>query len=111
MNKTFPMRVTVIFFVTFLFCLVLLISCNNKDKTISPCDGNGSICFNNKTDSIVKVTIKEAPDQFSLEPDYLKCVSMKGNVLYTINIEGRKYYKDTLLVLQVCDKKDFVIQR
>lgn len=105
------MRVIAISFVIFLFCLVLLISCNNKDKPISPCDGNGSICFNNKTDSLVTVTIKEAPNQFSLDPDYLKCVSMKGNVLYTINIVGRKYYKDTSFVVQVCDKKDFVIQR
>lgn len=105
------MRVIVIFFDIFLFCLVLFTSCNNKDKPISPCDGNGSICFNNKTDSLVTVTIKEAPNQFSLEPDYLKCVSMKGNVLYTINIVGRKYYKDTSFVVQVCDKKDFVIQR
>ena len=104
------MKITFISFAICLCCLMFIISCNN-DKPISPCDNNGSICFNNKTDSIVKVTIKEAPNQFSLDPDYLKCVSMKGNVLYTINIVGRKYYKDTSFVVQVCDKKDFVIQR
>jgi hypothetical protein len=90
---------------------VLFISCNNKDKSPTPCDGNGSICFNNKTDSAVRITIKEVPDQFSLEPDNIKCVSMKGNVLYKFNIIGRKLYKDTSFVLQICDKKDFVILR
>jgi hypothetical protein len=105
------MRAIFISFAIFLCCFVLVISCNNKDNPTSPCDNDGTICFNNKTDSIVKVTIKEAPDQFSLEPDYIKCVSIKGNVLYTFNFLGKNLYKDTSFVLQVCDKKDIVIMR
>ncbi|MCX6246169.1 MAG: hypothetical protein NTW10_00410 [Bacteroidetes bacterium] len=97
--------------VIFLFCLVLMISCNNKNKPVTPCDSMGTICFNNKTDSTVRITIKEAPDQFPLEKNTIKCVSLDGNVLYSINITGKKYEKDTSFVVQVCDKKDFVILR
>lgn len=105
------MKASFISFIACICCIMLFTSCKNNDKPVTPCDSNGTICFNNKTDSIVKITIKEAHDQFSLETNYIKCVSMEGNVLYSINIEGKKYYKDTSFVLQVCDKKDFVIFR
>lgn len=104
------MKAFSIFIAAALLCF-LFISCNNKDNSNSPCNNDGTICFNNKTDSAVVVTIKEAPAQFSVESNYLKCVSIKGNVLYSINFTGKNLYKDTSFVLQVCDKKNIVIVR
>jgi hypothetical protein len=112
MNKNiFTMKAISVFFVSCLLCALLISSCNNKDNPASPCNGEGSICFNNKTDSVVVVSIKEAPDQFSLASNYLQCVSLKGGVLYSINFSGKNLYKDTSFVLQVCDKKNIVIVR
>ena len=93
------------------FFMLFMISCNSKDTPASPCNNTGTICFTNKTDSIVVVNIKEAPAHFSLAPDFLQCIAVKGNVLYTINMSGKNYYKDTTFVLQVCDKKTINILR
>ncbi|MCX6248271.1 MAG: hypothetical protein NTW10_11090 [Bacteroidetes bacterium] len=99
--------------VSFILCLsffLLIISCNKK-KDPPPCDNKGTICFNNKTDSTVTVTIKEAPDQFPLAKDNIKCVSLNGNVSYSITISGKNYEKDTAFIVRVCDDKEIMILR
>jgi ABC-type enterochelin transport system substrate-binding protein len=95
------------------FCMsfVLLVnSCSRKNKEVPPCDNKGKLCLTNKTDSAVKVTIKEAPNQFTLEKDNIQCVLLDGNVLYTISITGKKYDKDTSVMVSVCNEKDIIIR-
>lgn len=89
---------------------IVLNSCTQKETNL-PCDNNGTICFTNKTDSSVQISIEETHNQFTLSKDYIKCVQMEGKKLYTINLLGRKLYKDTVMVLQVCDKKDFIVRK
>jgi len=99
--------ISVLIFFSFFF---LLNSCTEENPSL-PCDNNGTICFTNKTDSAVEISIKEAPDQFTLLKDYIKCVQLEGKNTYTITVIGRKFSKDTTILIQVCDEKEFVIKK
>jgi hypothetical protein len=93
-----------------IFCSILVfISCNSTKDDEVACDNKGSVCFNNKTDSAVVITIKEAPDQFTLAKDNIKCVSLVASKHYTINISGKEHESDSSIVVQPCDKIDYLI--
>lgn len=97
--------------VLMLFSFSLLMNSCTEDLTNLPCDNNGTICFTNKTDSAVQINIVETHNQFTLPMDNIKCVTMEGKKLYTINLLGRKIYKDTTIHLLVCDEKDFIVKK
>lgn len=103
------MRIPVFFLAILFTCLLFSVSCSNKEDNNTPCDGNGTICFNNKTDTLVTVFIKEIPATITLEHDVMKCMTLKGNIRYTINMSGEDINKDTAIVLAICDKKEIVI--
>ena len=90
-------------------CLLLSVSCSNKDTSADPCDNNGTICFNNKTDISVTVTIKEVPATITLAKDVMKCLTIKGNVRYSVNMAGQGFNKDTTINLSICDNKEILI--
>jgi hypothetical protein len=96
--------------IAFLCCLLLAGACKSKDKDVLPCNNKGSICFTNKTDSTVRIFIKEVPDQFNLDKDNIRCVSLDANAKYSVNISGKDYNKDTSFMVQVCDNKEIVFQ-
>jgi hypothetical protein len=97
-------------FVLSLIFLSIIFACKEKN-VVKPCDGNGTLCINNKTDSSVIIEIVEAHNTFTLDKNSLQCVQLKGDQLYTINIDGYNFYKDTSLMVLTCDRKDFVILR
>lgn len=91
-----------------LLILVLICGCKKDDQSL-PCDGNGIITFNNKTDSTVRVQILEAHNTFTLKKDYIKDITVKGNISYTISIEGRNINLDTTYGIHSCESRDFTI--
>jgi hypothetical protein len=94
-------------------CLVLSISCSNKDTTPQPCDNNGTICFNNKTDSLITVSVKEAHTTITtvtIAHDVEKCLTLSGEVTYSINMSGTGFNKDTTILLLSCDKKEIIVR-
>ncbi len=100
-------------FVPVIFCLflpILIYSCKEKVST-QPCNGNGIITFNNKTDSSVLIQVVEAHNTFTLNQNYIKSVTVKGNQSYKLLLEGRNYYKDTSLSVNYCETKSFIISR
>jgi hypothetical protein len=95
--------------IALLFVYLLTFSSCKQNKKNEPCNNNGTICFNNKTDSTVKISITEAHNQFDLIKDNLKCITIEGDKAYTLHFLGKKYQKDTSIVLVVCDQRDYVI--
>jgi len=99
----------------FTICLVVLLtvlyySCKQSDTSL-PCDGNGIITFNNKTDSSIKVQVVEAHNTFTLLKNYIRTVTVKGNQSYNIVLEGSNYNKDTILGIHNCETKNYIIVR
>ena len=94
-------------------CLVFSISCSNKDTTPPPCDNKGTICFNNKTDSLITLSVKEAHTTITtitIAHDVEKCLTLNGEATYSINMSGVGFNKDTSILLLSCDKKNILIR-
>lgn len=94
----------------FIIAILFLPACKSED-TAQPCDGNGMITFNNKTDSTVDVQIMEAHNSFTVKKDYIKVVTVKGNATYSISIQGRNLNKDTTMGIHNCETKTYTILR
>ena len=98
-------------FTVVLLLVLLLITACKKEETSQPCDGNGIITFNNKTDSTVLVQIVEAHNTFTLQKNFIRIATVKGNQSYTLVVEGRNYDKDTSLSIHNCETKYFTFSR
>jgi hypothetical protein len=88
---------------------ITVLSCSKK-KDSQPCDNKGTLCIENKMDTLVTVNIMPVREQFNLEMDYIRCVDLEGNQPYTITISKPNYQWDTVLIVLPCDNKLLVVR-
>ena len=106
------MKKNLLILATLLLCTVFVsISCK-KNSTTPPCDGNGSVCFENKRDSLLIITIVQLHSTLSLKHDEIQCQTFSGGSTYTVKFSGPAYtgnLKDTTMLVQNCDNKLVII--
>ena len=104
MKTYFPL-----FFFLILGTLILSSGCK-KTTDSTPCNNKGTLCIENKLDSTLVVTIKTTHDQFTILKDYMHCSEVIGGSNYAINISGNGVNRDTVLLIQSCDKALLIVQ-
>jgi len=106
------MKKNLLILATLLLCTVFVsISCK-KNSTTPPCDGNGSVCFENKRDSLLIINIVQLHSTLSLKHDEILCQTFSGGSTYTVKFSGPAYtgnLKDTTMLVQNCDNKLVII--
>ncbi len=91
---------------------VLISTSCKKASTSQPCDGLGTVCFENKRDSLLTINIVQLHATINLQHDEMQCKTFAGGSTYTIKYSGPAYtgnLKDTTLLVQNCDNKLIVI--
>ncbi|MEI6885629.1 MAG: hypothetical protein WCO02_14150 [Bacteroidota bacterium] len=95
-----------------ILCTMLIaISCK-KSSTSLPCDGYGTICFENKRDTLLVISVVQIHNTVNLQHDEIQCLTLYGGTTYTIKYSGPAYtgnLKDTTILVQNCDNKLIII--
>jgi|GEM_PF-5800120 len=87
---------------TGIFNLALAVRCIQGEAK-PPCDNKGSICFENRLDSTLNLTITEAQLQISLKKYYMDCRNLVAGKTYNIFYQSIELYGDTSIYLNPCD--------
>ncbi|MEI6888654.1 MAG: hypothetical protein ACOYM0_11460 [Bacteroidales bacterium] len=106
------MKKNLLFLFTLVFCTVFLSSSCKKNSTSAPCNGVGTICFENKRDSLLIITITQIHTTIPLLHDQMQCQNLAGGATYTVKFSGPAYtgnLRDTTMLIQNCDNKLYII--
>lgn len=93
-------------------CAALVSTSCKKSSTSQPCDGIGTICFENKRDTTLIINIVQIHNTLNLQHDQIQCQNLAGGATYTIKYSGPAYtgnLKDTTILVQNCDNKLIII--
>lgn len=97
------------FFLPATIIAILLITAGCKQEETIPCNGIGKICLTNKLDSTVVIDVLQLNLQFSILKDHMECLELTGDVAYNFKLTCNEFYKDTTIVVSVCDDKEYII--
>ncbi len=106
------MKKNFLILITLICCTVFVSSSCKKNSTSQPCDGAGTICFENKRDSLLVISIVQIHATINLLHDQMQCKSLTGGATYTVKYSGPAYtgnLKDTTFLIQNCDNKLIII--
>ncbi|MEI8006975.1 MAG: hypothetical protein WCI48_12275 [Bacteroidota bacterium] len=106
------MKKNLLILAALLFCTVFASTSCKKNTTSTPCDGIGSVCFENKRDSLLVITIVQLHTTINLKHDEIQCQNFSGGSTYTVKYSGPAYtgnLKDTTMLVQNCDNKLVII--
>lgn len=106
------MKKNVLVITALFFCALFVSSSCTKNTSTPACDGNGTICFENKRDTLLVINIVQLHLTMQLQHDQMQCQSLSGGVTYTIKYSGPAYtgnLKDTTILIQNCDNKLVII--
>jgi len=95
-----------------ILCTVLVSTSCKKSSTSQPCDGIGTICFENKRDTLLIINVVQIHNTINLQHDQIQCLNLYGGTTYTIKYSGPAYtgnLKDTTILVQNCDNKLVII--
>lgn len=102
------MKKNLLILAALLLCTVFVSTSCKKNSTSTPCNGYGSVCFENKRDTLLVVTIVQLHATINLKHDEIQCQSFAGGSTYTVKYSGPAYtgdLKDTTMLVQNCDNK------
>jgi hypothetical protein len=91
--------------------LAIVISGCSNDTTTPPCDGKGTVCIENKLDTVMTVTVQETHTSFVIHKDYIQCVSLAADQPYTFVVTSLNYNTDTRFMVGSCDNKLLIIKQ
>jgi hypothetical protein len=96
----------------FLLCaFFIFFGCKSK-SSVQPCDNKGTICIENKLDTVLTVYITELHQTLSISKDFTKCVDLSGDQAYTFSLSSSlNYHLDTAIFISICDKKLILIRK
>ena len=89
----------------------LMISGCSKQGPVDPCNNLGQVCFENKLDTVMTVTVQETRETFTVHKDEIHCISLTGGQPYTFTVASLNYNPDTNFMVQACDQKLIIIQK
>ncbi len=107
------MKKNLLILAALIFSSVFVSTSCKKSSSSLPCDGVGTICFENKRDSLLVITIVQSHVTLNLQHDNIMCQGFSGGTTYTIKYSGPAYtsnLKDTTILVQNCDNKIIIIQ-
>ncbi|MCX6283160.1 MAG: hypothetical protein NTW31_02830 [Bacteroidetes bacterium] len=106
------MKKSLLILTTLILGTVFISTSCKKASTSQPCDGIGTVCFENKRDSLLTINIVQLHATINLQHDEMQCKNFSGGSTYTIKYSGPAYtgnLKDTTMLVQNCDNKLIII--
>ena len=107
------MKKNLLILTALIFCTVFgSISCK-KNSSSQPCDGVGTLWFENKRDSLLIISIVQIHATISLQHDETQSLALSGGTTYMVKYSGPAYtanLKDTTILVQNCDNKLITIK-
>jgi hypothetical protein len=93
-----------------LSAIFIFMGCKSS-TTVQPCDNKGTLCFENKLDTVMTVYITELHQTLTVHRDYMQCVDLSGNSAYTVTVSSLNYHLDTTVYVSICDNKLLIIKQ
>ncbi|MCX6286770.1 MAG: hypothetical protein NTY96_06625 [Bacteroidetes bacterium] len=106
------MKKNLLILTALILCTVFISTSCKKNSSSQPCDGKGTVCFENKRDSLLIINIVQSHSTINLQHDEMQCQIFSGGTTYTIKYSGPAYtgnLKDTTMLVQNCDNKLIII--
>ncbi|MCX6281324.1 MAG: hypothetical protein NTU51_05125 [Bacteroidetes bacterium] len=106
------MKKNLLILIALILGTVFVSSSCKKSTSSQPCDGKGTVCFENKRDSLLIINIVQLHATINLQHDEMQCETFAGGTTYTIKYSGPAYtgnLKDTTMLVQNCDNKLIII--
>lgn len=106
------MKKNLLILTALILCSVIVSTSCKKATTEQACDGKGTICFENKRDTLLVINIVQLHTTINLQHDEMQCQVFSGGTTYTIKYSGPAYtgnLKDTTMLVQNCDNKLVII--
>lgn len=92
-----------------LTAIVLFSACSQSEEP-KPCDNKGNLWIVNKMDSAVIVTVLPLHEQFTMQVDDETMLTLNANQSYTINMVYTGFNQDSVILINSCDNKIFVME-
>ena len=107
------MKKNLLFLAALILCTVFVSPSCKKNSSPTPCNGVGTIWFENKRDSLLIINIVQSHITINLLHDETQNQAFSGGIIYTIRYSGPAYtgnLKDTNILVQNCDNNLVIIK-